>query len=419
LKPFEISTLGRILTDGDCNLIVVGGNGHSGTTDLPIKPDELKDYANNNGWFDDISDGPVTGSLVLDDGTKVPIDVPAWVLCGPPKYAPEIVNIVSMYDTMYDIFVRVFGLNPGLFKNGQFQPSYKPGLASEITPLLIRPNLYQYVAGISGFGRTNHAKVPTLTSQEFAQKVEGVLRSPADKNKAGLMPKLAGDNPLSPFQTSNYLSLTATQYFILSQFAKGIVSQGASGQGDGEGMALDRASLGNTVGGAFCPGIEMTWLSRNTTIYMPLPATPSLSDAFRIRHKTLSAGLTSTNGADNDYSAGLEPGDITKYMAQPWQADFNECSIQPISESQDAPPKTYWWWPAQRPHSVFPAANPAHQLPWTRVDPNDPTDGFSNLQMVVNWKDVGFILNVGPAGSPSFVEIERNQKAISDFSAIA
>jgi hypothetical protein len=39
--------------------------------------------------------------------------------------------------------------------------------------------------------------------------------------------------------------------------------------------------------------------------------------------------------------------------------------------------------------------------------------------MVVNWKDVGFILNVGPAGSPSFVEIERNQKAISDFSAIA
>jgi hypothetical protein len=36
--------------------------------------------------------------------------------------------------------------------------------------------------------------------------------------------------------------------------------------------------------------------------------------------------------------------------------------------------------------------------------------------MATNWKDVGFILNVGAAGSASFVEIERNQEAISDYS---
>jgi len=410
LQPFEITTLGRILTDGESSLIVVGGNGNSGTTDKPI---QIQQYANNNGWFDDVSDGPVTGALVLEDGTKVSIDVPAWVLCGPPKYAPEIVNIVAMYDTMYDIFVRVFGLNPGLFQNGQFQQAYRPNRESEIAPLLIRPNLYQYVAGISGVGRANHARVPVDTPQQFAQNVEGVLRGPDDKNTPGLMPKLAGDNPLSSFQTSNFLSLTATQFFILSQYANGTFSTDAP-SAKGEGVALDQASLGNCVGGAFCPGIEMTWICRNTTIYMPLPANPSLSDAFRIRHKDVAAGLTLTNGANNDYSAGLEPGDIIKYMAQPWQADFNECSIEPIAGAGN-----YWWWPAQRPYSVFPAAGSASQLPWTRINPNDPNpnNGFADLQMVTNWKDVGFILNVGPAGSAKFVEIERNQKAISDFSS--
>jgi hypothetical protein len=414
LQPFDITTLGRILTDGESNLIVLGGNGCSGTTDRPIQLATIppNNYANNNGWFDDVSDGPVSGALILEDGTKVAIDVPAWVLCGPPKYAPEIVNIVSMYDTMYDIFVRVFGLDPTLYQNGQFQPAYQPSRDADIIPLISRPDLYQYVAAISDFGRGNHANVPTDTPQQFSQSVEGVLRSPDDNNKAGLMPKLAGDNPISLLQVSNYLTLTATQYFMLSQFANGIVSTGSS-PAIGEGMALDQASLKNCVGGAFCPGIEMTWICRNTTIYMPPPAKPSLSDAFRIRHKDVSGGLTLTNGADNDYSAGLEPGDITKYMAQPWQADFNECSIQPIRGDVD-----HWWWPAQRPYSVYPAADTTQQLPWTRIDPNDPNpNGFPDLQMATNWKDVGFILNVGPAGSPSFVEIERNQQAISGFAA--
>ena len=403
LQPFDITTLGRILTDGEANLIVLGGEGSSGTTDVPA---QIGDYANNSGWFDDASDGPVSGALVLEDGSKVAVDVPSWVLCGPPKFAPEIVNVVSMYDTMYDLFVRAFGLNPALFRNGQFQPDFQPSHAGDIAPLLGRPNLYQYVA-ILGSGRSAHAKLPTYTSGQFGSRVTRFLRSPSDVNTPDLMPYLAGDNPLSSFEVSNYLSLTATQFFMLSQFANGQVSEAAPPAG--EGVALDRASLQNCVGGAFCPGIEMTWISRNPTIYRPLPAKPALSDAFRIRHKPLTTGLTLTNGADNDYSAGVEPGDIVKYMAQPWQADFNECSIQPIGN------ETYWWWPAQRPYSVFPAANPAQQLPWTRLTPDDPDPNhvFEDLQMVTNWKDVGFILNVAPGADPQLVEIERNQDAIS------
>jgi hypothetical protein len=399
LKPFDITTLGRILTDADCNLIVLGGEGSSGTTDKPIAAEH---YANNNGWFDDTSDGPVSGALVLQDGSKVAIDAPAWVLCGVPKYAPEVVNIVSMYDTMYDIFVREFGLNPALFKNGKFDANYQPNQAAEIVPLLSRPNRYKYVAEIGSLGAGAHAGLPSLTSQQFAASALPMIR-PAGQTNAGprQMPRLAGNNPLSDAERSNFLTLSATQFFILGQYANGKFSQSAAAA-QGEGVALDQASLENVVGGAFCPGIEITWICRNKTIYRPLPAKPAMSDAFRFRHKDVTGGLTLTNGANNDYSAGLEPGDISKYMAQPWQADFNECAVERIGKLQ------YWWWPAQRPNSVFPAKTPGKQVQWTR-------DFEGNEQMVENWKDLGFILNVGPAASPSYVEIERNQQAISAF----
>lgn len=407
LQPFDITTLGRILTDADSNLIVLGGEGHSGSTDDPIDP---TDYANNHGWFDDVSDGPVSGALVLEDGTKVPINAPAWVLCGPPKYAPEVFNLVSMYDTMYDIFVREFGLNPDLFKDGKFQQTYRPNSDGEILPLLMRPNLYRYVADLPVFARGAHESLPNLSSDDFKPILQDVIRRPDDKNKAGRMPVIAGDNPLGGLPESKYLTLTQTQYFILSQFANGTFSPSAPAT-KGEGVSLDQANLMNCVGGAFCPGIEMTWVCRDTTIYAPLPANPTLSDAFRIRHKDVSQGLTLTNGANNDYSAGMEPGDIIKYMAQPWQADFNECSVQPIDG------KKHWWWPAQRPYSVFPAADPGKQHPWTRLkaDGVNQNDTFSNEQMVANWKDLGFILNIGTNASPKFVEIERNQQAISGF----
>jgi hypothetical protein len=211
------------------------------------------------------------------------------------------------------------------------------------------------------------------------------------KAGAGMMPRLAGDNPLSDVERSNFLTLTATQFFILGQYAKGTFSQSAA-PARGEGIALDQASLENCVGGAFCPGIEMTWICRDTTIYMPLPSNPSLSDAFGLRHKDVTGGLTLSNGANNDYSAGLEPGDIIKYMAQPWQADSNLCSVQPIPSNGP----NYWWWPAQRPYSVFAAQNPAQQVQWTRKS-DDPNAGeFTDLQMVANWKTWASSSTSGP-----------------------
>jgi hypothetical protein len=73
--------------------------------------------------------------------------------------------------------------------------------------------------------------------------------------------------------------------------------------------SLTRAALQGAVGQGFFPGIEAGRITTDPTVYLqPFD--------FRI-------------GTD------LEAGDLTAFMAQPWQADFLKCSGN--------------WWPSQRP----------------------------------------------------------------------
>ena len=122
---------------------------------------------------------------------------------------------------------------------------------------------------------------------------------------------------------------------------------------------LDRAGLESCVGGAFYPGIEGSWLLRVVYQY---------TEPFRL-----------------DGSV-LKPGDVTKQMAVPWQADFTDCA----QEGDLA------WWPAQRPDDVFPE-NGSPQRPWTQGIVNSMSD------MVQKWHRLGFIVKKGS----KYVETER------------
>jgi hypothetical protein len=46
----------------------------------------LQTFADNDGWYDDVSDGPVTAVVTLT-AEKPPVD-PAWVIVGPPSSRP-------------------------------------------------------------------------------------------------------------------------------------------------------------------------------------------------------------------------------------------------------------------------------------------------------------------------------------------
>ncbi len=419
LEPYAIDTLGELRTDAAGRLLVLGGLGRSGSE---IAPPTIGEYANNDGWWDDTSDGPVEAVVILE-ASGMPVEVPvtpAWLICGPPSYAPQIPNVVTLYDTIFDAAVRHQGARPDIFADGMWKGGpggYEPFFETDIKPIFERADGYAWVTAIPprphtfDFARLGRNDPELIGLRQFylsffrAPGSENVLVDPVRGQT--LMPYLAGDDAIgaSTATTSKYLRLTDTQYFFLMQWAAGHFRAGAE-PAPLPGEALTRAVLENCVGGAFSPGIEMTWISRDPAIY---------SAPFRIRVRP---AVTAPLDLGFDPAAGMEPGDICRYMAVPWQADFNECSSQPIEG------RVLWWWPAQRPEFVFlplrlaesevgrsPSEANGPQVPWVGTAYDQNADGYisfvDDLEMVEKWDQLGFVYNVGTGASPRFVEVAR------------
>src|SRR5262249_31381351 len=82
LQPQSITTLGGLKRDGQGRVEVAGGFGISGTTGTLPNSGSL-DFVNNNDWFDDVSDGPVTARVSLNSGQVIDVQAPAWVIVAP------------------------------------------------------------------------------------------------------------------------------------------------------------------------------------------------------------------------------------------------------------------------------------------------------------------------------------------------
>lgn len=488
LTPHCIDTLGEIRCPPQGNyarLVVLGGRGNSGSAMTGLGQPAIDTYANNDGWFDDISDGPVTAQLVVNvtsiDGqpttafpsTTVPVDDPAWVIVGYPRYAPQIVDIVTLDDVVYDVAVRSLAYNQYMYgippftcdapppadlaswrRQAQWNPDYRPYFWRDIWPILKRPIYYQFVmnadpmmggdphqtaCGAGGNMDPQPISIPPFNGENPQDRdlrrarrlfVYQVLRKPGGENSLthGVpggraqpnygMPFLCGDNPITNVAASKFLRLTDTMLFMLRQWAEGKFINEQLEQlppaPPQPGVELDRGSLGNMLGGAFCPGGECGWIIRNPAIY---------SKPYRINQaaytpgalsQPLAADPTLNNITPASLAAGLEPGDLTKYDAVPWQADFNECSTQsidityedwsviyPASTGDPVVPVSQltYWWPAHRPMNVANArgGKQVQGGPWS---PTPQTTHVGDLQMVTEWSNLGFVLQVPaePAG---------------------
>jgi hypothetical protein len=111
--------------------------------------------------------------------------------------------------------------------------------------------------------------------------------------------------------------------------------------------ALDRAALDQCLGGPFHPGCEMTWPMRRASLY----AAP-----FRLRRRTgpeqdWGPAMTSeiALAADGPLTAS-GAGDITRWMAVPWQTDTSSCLSGYIREVDVYLPT---FWPARAPNDVL------------------------------------------------------------------
>jgi hypothetical protein len=357
--------LGELRTDEEGRLIVLGGRGVSASFDGT----KAVTFANNDGWYDDVSDGPVTAEVHFE-GKKLEVQ-PAWVVVAPPNYAPLQKSVRTMWDLMHDVAIQA----------KQVPMPLRPSFDNDIRPIFERLTHLQWVnqgyAAAFGWGGwrnlSTHDWLERLSrngpaDQELRQTVANEFRDLSRDSWAQQpLPWLYGDAmSIPPAETPRQNAvLTDTQLRMLQQWAKGDFDSdyrpGRHGpnrledvpRGEQPAM-LDRASMEFCLADAFHPGCEMTWPMRNPGMYM---------SPFRVAHapdgwvepsygmELIPDTLSLPNGP---ITGGQLPGGITRWMAIPWQTDTASCRSG-YQKTYD--PYVPTFWPARVPNQVLTREN--------------------------------------------------------------
>ncbi|MDP9075045.1 MAG: LodA/GoxA family CTQ-dependent oxidase [Actinomycetota bacterium] len=363
--------LGQIRCEANGRLQVLGGFGKSGFVSPDGSPVPIGNFANNDFWYDDMSDGPV-GATVSLGGTGPAIDAkPARVIVAPPDFAPGIANLVTLYDIAFE----------AARERGWRQVPQQLSFSLHVQPILLRALGYQWVLQLGIQGHSRGAGVGDFASQWAAladpSPAHAALRGHAFSTLRDPAQPVTGDTGFMPrLHTSDYtafpnavLRLTRSQYLILQQWAAGnFVNDLDSPPSPVELLpdGLDRVALQACSGGPFFPGIEVGRIMADPQTY---------SEAFRVDAQAHS------------------PGQLTAGNAVPWQADFLACSVDAQSQ--------LGWWPAQRPYQILTQAASNLTKFWHRG-----VTGYSG--MVDEWHELGVVVEARRAdGTTVFVESER------------
>lgn len=363
--------LGELRTDEAGRLLVFPGDGTSQSA-IPNNP--ITNFSDNDGWHDDWCDGPVQARVRFPDGTQMQVDQ-AWVACCGPDFAPDIPPFVSLYDVMNDVNVDA---------GWAARPKTPISFRKDIYPLFHRIGLMEWVAANADIPRrwidfdafTDPQFVARLrdnaaANKAFRQEVFGAFRNPGSAaQQPDRLPQMLGDGINYAGSALRWYRIPARQYAILEAWRDGSFVDDL-GEERAETItqieeiplaerphALTRAALEPCSGGAFHPGVEMTWPLRHKELYF---------GPFRIALATnRAANLTQDLGqlltperAFSGYHAtppaiGAQmPGDLTRWMGIPWQCDAFSC--QQVTLSGDLPVAS--WWPALLPIEVLPEAN--------------------------------------------------------------
>lgn len=429
--------LGQAWTDDQGRLIVLGGYGKTYTPWSSNLPSTSSD---NDGWCDDVSDGPVSARVTIGGVTYEPY--PAWVIVAPPDYAPQVRSVVTMYDVVQNT-LQLWLLKPAAESNSTPHRLATPPPVSfthDIYPLFDRLARHQWVNyGFFieyGWGSPTHLVLESFverlsdncTSQrEFRNLWFGRFRNPAYAiQEPHGIPAIYGDAMDVTNDPRQWLAVTPLMYSQLQQWAAGQFLSDWNPQLAApatldaiplaeQPAALDRAALEACAGGPFHPGCEATWPMRIKTIYHQFCR-------FRIRPfgvPTIDYGdaLTPTRalGSNGPLDCGLGPGDVTKWMSVPWQTDTASCRA-----GYDATTDLYipTFWPTAAPNHVLTQEDYDVVMDATKSD-KERAAAFNNrpdwlrhiarpnqreaLQlMLADWFRLGIVtVRPGP-GTPSF-----------------
>ncbi|WP_299997092.1 LodA/GoxA family CTQ-dependent oxidase [uncultured Cedecea sp.] len=370
--------LGELQTDGEGRLLVLGGHGISGSpSGAPLLLTDASgreiNFNNSVDWYDDTSDGPVSAKVIFK-GKNIPV-VDAWVVIGPPDYAPGIVAFRSMYD---------------MIKHSTLEPEQDTSYTNDIVPLLFNLSNLQWVNvgfarvfGEDGLFPIDSELIKTLAKADsYFERFEIFerFRAPDDHRLEGgdkmKWPQLYGDvfegqlkeepGALLPVSAESYEHLVN---FVNGDFINDLKYDEIFGAARFptqfyavpvdelpaamQPKILDKAPLAYCCADAFHPGCELTWPMRHASLY---------SDFLRIKRREEDCPerdygdiLTPDEALSEDGPLHAQsPGGLSRWMAVPWQGDTARCRS---GYDKDFHPYLPSFWPAKVPNEVLSEAH--------------------------------------------------------------
>ncbi|MBX3229739.1 MAG: LodA/GoxA family CTQ-dependent oxidase [Labilithrix sp.] len=418
-------SLGEVRTDEHGRLLVLGGLGKAGSPEnKPIyDPRDGDSFNNADGWWDDIADGPVSAVVRLG-GRQIPVE-PAWVIVGPPNYAPDVIGWRTMHDLLVDTFVDA----------GMLALPATTSFTKDVLPALRRLSNLQWVnRGFSEgyrkgvqFDFDDATSIANLNRRDadnkgFREQIRSSFRPPGKARRD--WPWIYGD-AFGTFDQSPAVDLSVghLRSLHLERWANGdfiddwdptakplrALEQVPLGE---QPAMLDMAALHFCLADAFHPGCELTWPMRHATMY---------SAPFRVKRRQES-DKEPDYGPELTQAIALGPngplhaqaaGDLTRWMAMPWHGDtiFCRSGYEPQYD-----PYLPTFWPARVPNHVLTAEDYAtamntslpreqrlaafrNRASWVRRMTGGPPAQM--MQMVREWDLLGVVeARPGPASDP-------------------
>ena len=264
--------LGSIRTDAQGNLIVLGGRGRS---ESPSNAPVGGSFYNNPDWFDDLADGPVHAEVSVPGSEPVNASA-AWIIVGPPDFAPISQGVVTLYDLILQSAIDA----------GWINSIARPYFETDIRPMIERASNLQWVHPSSVWPKISK-EWPKL--RDSSSSMQDLRRQTVD-----LISSV--ETILQSFELMDW-QLEVLEAWIAGDFQPG------SDPNEGSAYELTRSALDGTVGAGLYPGIEAGVNIADAGLFQSSPF------EFRFDHNL------------------LDPGDVTAHMALPWQADFLKCRL--------------------------------------------------------------------------------------------
>jgi L-Lysine epsilon oxidase N-terminal/L-lysine epsilon oxidase C-terminal domain len=429
--------LGEMRTDAKGRLIFLGGRGVARSFKSGLRP---LTFANNTGWHDDLSDGPVRATVTFPG--QAPIEAePGYVSVTPPNYAPGLFGLVTMDDVVREVF----------YDQKWIPRPDKTSFADDILPLFDRLSGLQWVDHglfvLHGFGSPLDARDPgvlarlndaSASNAGWRKQVFDLFRDPnAGAFVEAQIPQIYGDGVDTLFDErpvpSALLSVTTTQYAHLQRWASGDFVASASPATTAappsfsdlppelQVQHLERAPLHDCLGGPFHPAIELTWVMRIPLLWKSkyrLKLVAGDGPARQNFGSVLTPAVCTGPGGPYD---GAAAGCLTRFLGVPWQTDHTSCN-----SAGDYFPSTFLsmptFWGPRAPDQVLMQGNYLratalaghgqkaemqalkhlmNRVDWLRdIRGSDYYDRIS--RMIAEWAELGMVLPVRdmPAGFP-------------------